>query len=83
MEQKKLQESELVELQGLKNEMDQIVLSLGELEKQNIELQLKKTQITAQFEKLIARQNQVLFRLEEIYGIGYIDLENGLFTPQS
>jgi len=79
----KLSESELAVLNTYQLELSDLIGNLGEIELQIADLKsLKEQQLTA-YNELKAKQTKTAKELQDKYGEGNIDLENGEFTPTS
>ena len=79
----KLSESELAILNGYQAELSDLIGNLGEIELQIADLKSLKEQQLKIYDELKAKQNKTAKELQDKYGEGNIDLENGEFTPTS
>lgn len=69
----KLQEKELQEVKDTQNTITQLIYGLGQLE-------VQKTNLFAEFEKVQKNQNKLAKDLQDKYGEGNINLETGEIT---
>lgn len=81
---KKVSETELLEVQSLRDSLIEIITSVGELNLNKFLLQKQIDSVTEEIEKQQARfvefqeKERVLFsKLQETYGTGNINLETG------
>ena len=89
-EQIKLPEDLLMEIQKLKDELTQNVITIGRM---NVELSFHKKDIDFlekelsalydQAENIQLRENELQNRIIEKYGNGKLDFESGIFTKES
>lgn len=77
----KLSNEEIKEVSELKTTYSQIVESLGTLEIQLINLNLKKEELKVELLKVQNKEIEIAKNLEEKYGSGTISLETGEFSP--
>lgn len=77
----KLSNEEIKEVSELKTNYSQIVESLGTLEIQLINLNLKKEELKVELLKVQNKEIEIAKNLEEKYGSGTISLETGEFSP--
>ena len=76
-EQLKLTEEELSEIKSIRQDYTNLLLSLGELELQQVSINKEKQNLLEVQAKLFEKETQVASRLQEKYGQGNIDLETG------
>jgi len=69
----KLQEKELQEVKDTQNTITQLIYGLGQLE-------VQKTNLFAEFERVQKNQNKLAKDLQDKYGEGNINLETGEIT---
>ena len=69
----KLQEKELQEVKDTQNTITQLIYGLGQLE-------VQKTNLFAEFERVQKDQNKLAKDLQDKYGEGNINLETGEIT---
>ena len=77
----KLSNEEIKEVSELKTTYSQIIESLGTLEIQLINLNLKKEELKVELLKVQNKEIEIAQNLEEKYGSGTISLETGEFSP--
>ena len=77
----KLSNEEIKEVSELKTTYSQIVESLGTLEIQLINLNLKKEELKVELLKVQNKEIEIAKNLDEKYGSGTISLETGEFSP--
>lgn len=69
----KLQEKELQEVKDTQNTITQLIYGLGQLE-------VQKTNLFSEFERVQKNQNKLAKDLQDKYGEGNINLETGEIT---
>ena len=82
MEVTKLEEQEIQELTSLQEEQNSIVDAFGSIEYQIQSLELQKEKLVEQLEKIKTKETQVAQKLNEKYGDGVINIQNGTFSKQ-
>ena len=81
MKNKKLSEKELQPLKEYQEKINIIVVSLGKLDLQINSLENTKKNLIKEYQELETSQQKTALELQDKYGEGNIDLENGEFTP--
>lgn len=79
MEKTVLSKEEITQLSSLQQQQDNFVIQLGQIEYQKNLLEEKKQQINQQINTFENTQIQLAKQLEEKYGKGTVNLENGEF----
>jgi hypothetical protein len=79
----KLSESELAILNGYQVELSDLIGNLGEIELQIADLKSLKEQQLTIYNELKTKQTKTAKELQDKYGEGNINLEDGEFTPTS
>ena len=90
MENKKLEEKEIKELQELNAEKNTLTVNFGRLKTDMILVDAKMKELIKTEEDMIAKfkgnetkANKLISKLNKKYGGGQINIENGTFTPAS
>ena len=83
MEVKKLSEDELQQIGQLRAEYSQIYQSIGSIQAEIKSLEIENNKNFAILEEIKGRETQLFDKLNEIYGIGTVNLDNGEFTPSA
>jgi hypothetical protein len=78
---KKLTKEELDSLSGIKKALDDLTLELGKIELTTLALADRKTKALEFRKALQDKEAQTAKYLEEKYGQGSIDTQNGTFIP--
>ena len=81
MENKKLTQEELKQIQEIQNKSQAIVQELGQIELLKLNLEGRREGALAFLEELKQEEKALAEALEAAYGKGSIDLEKGEFTP--
>jgi hypothetical protein len=81
MENKKLSKKELQLLQDYQNKSNETIATLGSIELQLDTLNNQKVELLKEFHNLQKDQNKTGKELQDKYGEGNINLEDGEFTP--
>ena len=81
MEVKKLLDTELKTLQEYQEGVNKIIVNLGRLDLQIDALKRDKEKLLKEYQELEVNQIKTAQELQNKYGEGNIDLENGEFTP--
>lgn len=81
METKKLTSVELEQLKDFSEKRNQITFNLGQLDIQMAFLQSQRNYVLEELTKLQEEENIVGKNLQDKYGDGNINIENGEFTP--
>lgn len=80
METIKLSPEELENLNGINEGYASIITSLGRIELEKLSLEKQRQNLTLQFEKLQAEEQDMASILTKKYGDGNINLDSGEFT---
>jgi regulator of replication initiation timing len=87
-EQVKLTDEEIASVKGLREQMITIISTVGQLQlttnllRQDLtEAEDKVTEQTKLYKELLGKEKEVINSLLEKYGIGSLDIETGVFTP--
>ena len=83
MEQVTLTKEELEKFQEFQSQNNDLVIALGQLEMQRINLDLTRDNIEEELVKLSGEQDTFAKTIQEKYGEGTIDINTGVFTPMS
>ena len=81
MEKKVLTEEEINKVKSLKEQFKKLTEIIGETEVQMMNLQLRKEQLTINFQKIQQEELALAKELEDKYGEGSISLDSGEFLP--
>lgn len=81
MEVKKLLDTELKTLKEYQEGVNKIIVNLGRLDLQIDTLKRDKEKLLKEYQELEVNQIKTAQELQNKYGEGNIDLENGEFTP--
>ena len=81
MENKKLTQEELSQIETIKQKSQAIVQELGQIELLKVNLKDRKDNALAYLQELKQEEIDLAKALEESYGKGTIDLEKGEFIP--
>ena len=81
MENKKLTQEELSQIETIKQKSQAIVQELGQIELLKVNLKDRKDNALAYLQELKQEEVDLAKALEESYGKGTIDLEKGEFIP--
>ena len=84
----KVEEKELQDVRDLRNNYQQIIVQLGQIELQLNDLnsaakqvQHSKDELLTRYEELKISERSKLEELNKKYGIGDLNVETGVFTP--
>ena len=77
-----LTEQEIQQLTQLQNQQDEFVTKFGQLEYQIQLLELQKENLVEQLEESKKAETQIANQLQEKYGDGVINLQEGTFSKQ-
>jgi hypothetical protein len=78
----KLTEQELQEIKEVQQQQEILIRDFGQLEYQIQLFELQKEKLVEKLEEVRAKETDVANKLNEKYGNGSIDIENGIFTKQ-
>jgi len=81
MDNKKLSNKELQELKDYQEKINLIVISLGKLDLQISSLKRDHEKLVKDYQEIEKSQYETAKSLQDKYGEGNINLENGEFTP--
>ncbi len=81
MENKKLTQEELQQIEVVKQKSQAVVQELGQIELLKLNLKSRRESVLAFLEELKQEEKALAEALETAYGKGSIDLEKGEFTP--
>jgi|TARA_R110000744_G_C19302018_1_gene555829 hypothetical protein len=82
VENKKLTEQELKNIQDLQNQRQSTILELGNLEAYQFDIDKRKEELSDALDELRKSDQELGKELNEKYGDGSIDLEKGEFIAQ-
>lgn len=77
----KLTKEELTELLQSGEDKKIVIQQLGNLEVQKQSIKLQKQKLLQVYENIAQRQNSMAKQLEDKYGRGTVNVEDGTFTP--
>ena len=75
----KLTESEITQIQNIRNDYTMLVTALGDLELRQLTLKNQKEELHQQFKKLQGKELALGVNLETKYGQGVVNMETGLY----
>ena len=78
----KLTEQEIQEIKEVQQQQEILIRDFGQLEYQIQLFELQKEKLVEKLEEVRAKETDVANKLNEKYGNGSIDIENGIFTKQ-
>ena len=81
MENKKLTQEELQQIEGIQKRMQAVKAELGQLGLAEIDLKNRRTNVENYLSETQEIEGQLVKDLEDKYGKGSIDLQNGEFIP--
>lgn len=81
MDSKKLSNKELQELKDYQEKINLIVINLGKLDLQISSLKRDHEKLVKDYQEIEKSQYETAKSLQDKYGEGNINLENGEFTP--
>ena len=81
MEPKKLTQEEVTKLKDLQSQFQELVIILGNLEVQTMDINLRKEELKNSLTSLKQQETVLAKELEEKYGNGSISLDTGEFLP--
>lgn len=77
----KFTDDELVELRNVQQSINDILIKLGQLEINRINLDLSRKEIELEYIKNMEIQRDLAKRLSDKYGNGVVDPVTGIFSP--
>jgi hypothetical protein len=83
MEKQVLTQEEIQKVTNLRQQFNELVNVIGNIEVQIMDLQLKKENLKSSFQQLQEQELTVAKELEEKYGQGTISIETGEFLPSN
>ena len=83
MEKQVLTQEEIQKLTDLRQQFNELVNVIGNIEVQIMDFQLRKEKLKSNFQQLQEQETLVAKELEEKYGQGTISLETGEFLPSN
>jgi TolA-binding protein len=83
MEKQVLTQEEIQKVTNLRQQFNELVNVIGNIEVQIMDLQLKKENLKSNFQQLQEQELTVAKELEEKYGQGTISIETGEFLPSN
>jgi TolA-binding protein len=83
MEKQVLTQEEIQKVTNLRQQFNELVNVIGNIEVQIMDLQLKKENLKSSFQQLQEQELIVAKELEEKYGQGTISIETGEFLPSN
>jgi hypothetical protein len=83
MEKQVLTQEEIQKITNLRQQFNELVNVIGNIEVQIMDLQLKKENLKSSFQQLQEQELIVAKELEEKYGQGTISIETGEFLPSN
>jgi hypothetical protein len=81
MEPKKLTQEEVTKLKDLQSQFQELVIILGNLEVQTMDINLRKEELKNSLTSLKQQETVLAKELETKYGNGSISLDTGEFLP--
>jgi stress response protein YsnF len=83
MEKQVLTQEEIQKVTNLRQQFNELVNVMGNIEVQIMDLQLKKENLKSSLQQLQEQELTVAKELEEKYGQGTISIETGEFLPSN
>jgi DNA mismatch repair ATPase MutS len=77
----KFTEAELEELRSVQQQVNDIIIKLGQLEMNRINLDVSKKDSESVYLNLLSVQKDLAKKLSEKYGNGIVDPTTGIFNP--
>tara|TARA_B100000287_G_scaffold393493_1_gene406774 strand:- start:100 stop:390 length:291 start_codon:yes stop_codon:yes gene_type:complete len=77
MANEKLTESEITQIQTIRNDYQILVTALGDLELRKLTLENQKEELHKEFKKLQGKEMALGVNLETKYGAGVVNMETG------
>ena len=81
MENKKLTQEEMSQIETVKQESQALIQELGQIELLRLDLKSRKDNALAFLDELKQKERELAQALEAAYGKGVINLDKGEFTP--
>ena len=75
----KLTESEITQIQNIRNDYTMLITALGDLELRQLTLENQKEELHKEFKKLQGKELALGVNLETKYGQGVVNMETGLY----
>lgn len=79
----KFTDQEIVELKDLQSEYQKVIYSWGQLQIERKILDAKEEEINSIYDSLSQKEKALMDSLNQKYGNGTLNLENGTFTPNN
>jgi predicted nuclease with TOPRIM domain len=76
-------DQELEELKDLQNQYQSVIYGLGQIQVEKRLLESREIELNSVYDSLGQKEKELLDSLNQKYGSGTINLENGTFTPNS
>ena len=83
MEEIKFTQDELDNIKYIQAEYQQLIYKLGRVELEKKMIQLREDQLNQDYDAVLSSEKKLIESLNEKYGTGTLNLENGTFTPTS
>jgi predicted house-cleaning noncanonical NTP pyrophosphatase (MazG superfamily) len=88
-EVQKLTDEELTSVKGLRDEIVNVISSVGQLklthdliDEDLTNTKLKLSEQTTKYKELLVKEKELIDTLLQKYGMGSLDVETGVFTPE-
>lgn len=81
MSEMKLTEQELTELRDFQKKLNEVLIQLGQLELQQLNIDYNKAELKERYNGLMNIQTSLSKSLSEKYGDGIVDPMTGVFKP--
>jgi hypothetical protein len=82
-EKKKFTDEEINKIKTVKDELQIIATSLGQIRIQQLNLKRTEDEAINKFNELTAKESELAKNLESKYGRGTLDIQTGEFIPSS
>lgn len=79
----KFTEEEIKELRDLQSEYQKVIYSWGQIQIEHKLLKVKEDEVESIYNSLAQKEKVLIDSLNQKYGNGTLNLENGTFTPNS
>jgi predicted nuclease with TOPRIM domain len=76
-------DQELEELKDLQNQYQSVIYGLGQIQVEKRLLESREIELNSVYDSLGQKEKELLDSLNQKYGSGTLNLENGTFTPNS
>jgi len=81
--EKQFEKTDLDKIRGLQSKLDEIIVKLGQISIQKIQIESTENELKNEFFKTQQEESTLAKTLSDKYGVGTLDIESGKFTPQS